>query len=131
MGGSTALGTTQSLISVDALQEFRVQSSSYSAEFGRSPGGQFSLVTRSGTNTFHGSAFDYLRNNFFDANDWFNDHYGDPTAAIQNDFGGTLGGPIWIPNLYDGRNRSFFFFSFEGLRLTPVAHRSDDSIICS
>jgi hypothetical protein len=123
LGGSTALGTTQSLISVDALQEFRVQSSSYSAEYGRSPGGQFSLVTRSGTNTFHGSAFDYLRNNFFDANDWFNDHYGDPTPALrQNDFGGTFGGPIWIPKLYDGRNRSFFFFSYEGLRLTqPTA----------
>src|SRR6185312_5456098 len=71
---STALGTTQTLLSVDALQEFRVQSSTYSAEYGRSPGGQFSLVTRSGTNLFRGSAFDYLRNNFFDANDWFNAH---------------------------------------------------------
>jgi hypothetical protein len=123
LGGSTALGTTQSLISVDALQEFRVQSSTYSAEYGRSPGGQFSLVTRSGTNSFHGSAFDYLRNNFFDANDWFNDYYGKPTPALrQNDFGGTLGGPVWIPKLYDGKNRTFFFFSYEGLRLTqPTA----------
>jgi hypothetical protein len=118
LGGSTALGTTQSLISVDALQEFKVQTSTYSAEYGRSPGGQFSLATRSGTNTLHGSAFDYLRNNFFDANDWFNDHYGDPTPALrQNDFGGTLGGPLWLPKLYDGRNRTFYFFSYEGLRL--------------
>jgi len=123
LGGSTALGTTQSLISVDALQEFRVQTSTYSAEYGRSPGGQFSLATRSGTNDFHGSLFDYLRNNFFDANDWFNDHYGKPTPALrQNDFGGTLGGPVWIPKLYDGRNRTFFFVSYEGLRLTqPIA----------
>jgi hypothetical protein len=123
LGGSTALGTTQSLVSVDALQEFRVQSSTYSAEYGRSPGGQFSLVTRSGTNSFHGSVFDYLRNNFFDANDWFNDHYGKPTPALrQNDFGGTLGGPVRIPRLYDGRNRTFFFVSYEGLRLTqPTA----------
>ena len=123
LGGATALGTTQSLISVDALQEFRVQTSTYSAEFGRSPGGQFSLSTRSGTNDFHGSLFDYLRNNFFDANDWFNDHYGDPTPALrQNDFGGTLGGPVRFPRLYDGRNRTFFFVSYEGLRLTqPVA----------
>jgi hypothetical protein len=123
LGGSTALGTTQSLISVDALQEFRVQSSTYSAEFGRSPGGQFSLGTRSGTNFFHGSAFDYLRNNFFDANDWFNAHYGKPTPSLrQNDFGGTVGGPVWIPHLYNGRNQTFFFASYEGLRLTqPTA----------
>jgi len=123
VGGSTALGTTQSLISVDALQEFRVQSSTYSAEFGRSPGGQFSLVTRSGTNSFHGSLFDYLRNDFFDANDWFNAHYGKAISALrQNDFGGTFGGPVWIPRLYEGRNRTFFFLSYEGLRLTqPTA----------
>lgn len=116
---ATALGTTQSLVSVDALQEFRVASSSYSAEYGLSPGGQFSFITRSGTNDLHGTAFDYLRNNYFDANDWFNDYYGVPETPLrQNDFGGTLGGPAWIPKLYDGRNKSFFFFSYEGLRLT-------------
>ena len=118
LGASTALGTTQSLISVDALQEFRVESSTYSAEYGHSPGGQFALVTRSGTNAFHGTVFDYLRNNFFDANDWFNDHYGDPQPALkQNDFGGTLGGPVRIPKLYNGKDRTFFFASYEGLRL--------------
>lgn len=116
---STALGTTQSLISVDALQEFRVQSSTYSAEYGRAPGGQFSIATRSGTNTIHGTIFDYLRNNYFDANDWFNDRYGIAQPALrQNDFGGTAGGPVWIPRIYDGRKRSFFFISHEGLRLT-------------
>ena len=119
VAASTALGTTQSLVSVDDLQEFRVLSSAYSAEYGRSPGGQFSLQTRSGTNKLHGGAFDYLRNNFFDANDWFNDHYGEPIVALrQNDFGGTLGGPILIPRFYDGRHKSFFFGSYEGLRLT-------------
>jgi Carboxypeptidase regulatory-like domain/TonB-dependent Receptor Plug Domain len=118
LGGSTALGTTQSLISVDALQEFRVQSSTYSAEYGRSPGGQFSFVTRSGTNMLHGSAFDYLRNSYFDANDWFNDHYGTVQPALrQNDFGGTIGGPVWIPKVYKGEARTFFFVSYEGLRL--------------
>jgi hypothetical protein len=92
------------LISVDALQEFRVASSTYSAEYGRSPGGQFSLLTRSGTNQFHGTAYDYLRNSFFDANDWFNDHYGElPAALRQNDFGVTLGGPVIAPHLYSGR----------------------------
>ncbi len=123
VGGATALGTTQTLVSVDALQEFRVQSSTYSAEYGQSPGGQFSFVTRSGTNLFHGGVFDYLRNNFFDANDWYNDHYGAPVPALrQNDFGGTIGGPVRIPRFYDGRDRSFFFVSYEGLRLTqPTA----------
>jgi hypothetical protein len=117
--GATALGTTQSLLSVDALQEFRVESSTYSAEYGRSPGGQLSFVTRSGTNTYHGSAYDYLRNNVFDANDWFNDYYGKPATALrQNDFGGTIGGPVLVPKLYDGKDKAFFFVSYEGLRLT-------------
>jgi hypothetical protein len=119
IASSTALGTTQSLISVDALQEFRVQSSTYSAEFGRTPGGQFSLMTRSGTNELHGSAYEYLRNDAFDASDWFNDYYGSPKPALrQSDFGVTLGGPIRIPTLYNGADRSFFFGSYEGLRLT-------------
>jgi hypothetical protein len=115
---STALGTTQGLVSVDALQEFRVQSSTYSAEYGHNPGGQFSFVTRSGTNEWHGSAFDYLRNNVFDANDWFNNYYGQSEPPLrQNDFGGTLGGPVDIPRVYNGKDRTFFFFSYEGLRL--------------
>jgi hypothetical protein len=118
LSSSTALGTTQSLISVDALQEFRVQSSTYSAVYGRSPGGQFSLATRSGTKKFHGSVFDYLRNNYFDANNWFNDLYGTPASALrQNDFGGTFGGPV-LPFLHRVRDSTFFFVSYEGLRLT-------------
>ncbi|HEY4378973.1 MAG TPA: carboxypeptidase regulatory-like domain-containing protein [Acidobacteriaceae bacterium] len=116
---STALGTTQSLVSVDALQEFRVNSSTYSAEYGRTPGGQFSFVTRSGTDGFHGSVFDFLRNNYFDANNWFTNYLGAKGPALrQNDFGGTLGGPIRIPRLYNGKGRDFFFVSYEGLRLT-------------
>ena len=104
-------GGTNSLVSVDALQEFRIQTSSYAPEFGRSPGGQISIVTRSGTNQFHGSAFDYLRNDLFDANDWFADFTNQPKPEErQNDFGGTLSGPIV-------RERTFFFFSYEGLRL--------------
>jgi hypothetical protein len=119
IASSTALGTTQSLISVDALQEFRVESSTYSAEYGRTPGGQFSFNTRSGTNNFHGTAFDYLRNDFFDANDWFNNRFGKPITALrQNDFGGTLGGPIRLPLIHQGENKTFFFFSYEGLRLS-------------
>jgi hypothetical protein len=118
LAASTALGTTQSLVSVDALEEFRVQSSTYSAEYGRNPGGQFSFVTRSGSNNWHGTAFDYLRNNFFDANDWFNNYLGVSEPPLrQNDFGGTLGGPLEIPKAYNGKDKTFFFFSYEGLRL--------------
>jgi hypothetical protein len=126
----TALGTTQSLVSVDALQEFRVQSSTYSSEYGRSPGGQFSLVTRSGTNDFHGTVFDYLRNDFFDANDWFNNHLGKRISALrQNDFGGTLGGPLLIPRLYHGQNRTFFFVSYEGLRLVQPQAATTNQLV--
>ncbi len=115
---STALGTTQSLVSVDALEEFRVQSSTYSAEYGRNPGGQFSFVTRSGTKEWHGTAFNYLRNNAFDANDWFNNYFRKPEPPLrQNDFGGTLGGPLGIPRRVGLKGETFFFFSYEGLHL--------------
>ncbi len=119
--GFTALGTTQTLVSIDALQEFRVLSSTYSAEYGRTPGGQFTFLTRSGTNNIHGSLYDYFRTNFLDANDWFGEQgaaYFDPEAPFrQNDFGGTLGGPLILPKLYDGHDKTFFFLSYEGLQL--------------
>jgi hypothetical protein len=117
----TALGTTQSMVSVDALQELRATTSTYSAEYGRTPGGQFSFTTRSGTNGWHGSAYDYFRNEALDANNWFTNELGQPREKErQNDFGGTLGGPVVIPGLYNGKDKTFFFFSYEGLRLwTP------------
>jgi poly(3-hydroxybutyrate) depolymerase len=117
----TALGTTQTLTNVDALQEFRISTSTYSAEYGRTPGGQISLQTRSGTDEVHGNLFNYFRNDALDANNWFNDHTSPVTAKTaerQNDFGGTLGGPVLLPHVYDGRHRTFFFYSYEGLRLT-------------
>ena len=101
------------LVSVDALQEFRIETSSFAPEFGRSPGGQVILTTRSGTNDFHGSAFDYFRNTAMDANNWFNDDAIPqiPKAAEHhNDFGGVVGGPIW-------KDKTFFFASYEGARL--------------
>lgn len=125
----TTFGGTNSLVSVDAMQEFQVQTSTYSAEYGRSPGGQISIVTRAGSNEFHGSLFEYLRNDKLDANDWFANRAGQPRPPErQNDFGGTFGGPVLLPRFgeggsqpwYDGKNKTFFFFSYEGLRLrTP------------
>jgi hypothetical protein len=77
------------------------------------------LLTRSGGSSFHGSVFEYLRNDFFDANDWFNDHYGEPITALrQNDFGVTLGGPLRLLRSQRESDKSFFFVSYEGLRLT-------------
>jgi hypothetical protein len=119
VAASTALGTTQALVSVDDLQEFRVQSSTYSAEHGRNPGGQFAFETKSGANQWHGSAYDYLRNGALDANDWFNNYFQLVEPALrQNDFGGTVGGPVEIPGVfYHGKDKTFFFVSYEGLRL--------------
>ncbi len=116
--GLTGLGTTQSLVSVDALQEFKVLTSNFSAENGTRPGGQIIMTTRSGTNSYHGNVFEYFRNDVLDANNWFANRAGVKRPPERNnDFGGTLGGPIVIPHLYNGRDRTFFFFSYEGLRL--------------
>jgi len=109
--GLSASGSTNNLVSVDALQEFKVQTSTYAPEFGRTPGAQVQILTRAGTNRFHGTLFEYFRNDALDANDWFANANRLPKPALrQNDFGGVLGGPIF-------RNRTFFFFSYEGLRL--------------
>ena len=113
VGSSSVLGSTNSLVSIDALQEFRIQTSTFAPEFGRTPGAQISIVTRSGTNQFHGTLFDYLRNDVLDASNWFNGTTSPPLPKAkerQNDFGGTLSGPVF-------KDRTFFFFSYEGLRL--------------
>jgi hypothetical protein len=120
-------GSTASLASVDAVEEFSIQTSTYAPEFGRQPGAQVQLVTRSGTNDFHGNLFNYLRNDKLDANNFFANANGLARPPIrQNDFGGVFGGPLRLPKTlfgpfgYDGRNRTFFFFSYEGVRLrTP------------
>lgn len=114
----SAQGGTGALASVDAVQEFTIQTSTYAPEYGRQPGAQVAIVTRSGTNSLHGTAFNYFRNDKLDANSWFGNFNGLRRPALrQNDFGFTLGGPVLLPKLYDGRNRTFFFASYEGLRL--------------
>ena len=107
----SALGGTSSLVSVDALQEFRIETSSEAPEFGRASGGQVMLTTSSGTNDPHGGIFEYFRNTVMDANDWFAEAAGKPRAPEHhNDFGAFLGGPIW-------KNKTFYFLSYEGARL--------------
>ena len=118
---ASMLGTTQTMLPLDAMEEFRISTSTYSAEYGRQPGAQVSFRSRSGTNEYHGEAYDYLRNSVFDANNWFNTYSTTPTptpAERQNDFGGTFGGPLSVPHLYSGKDRAFLFFAYEGLRLT-------------
>ena len=107
----------------DTVAEFRILSNNYTAEFGRSAGGVVSVVTKSGTNDFHGSIFDYLRNDAFNANNFFNKSNGtiQPRPVLKrNQFGGTIGGPITIPGLINGKDRFFFFFGYQGQRQTSV-----------
>ncbi len=112
-------GGYNNLVSVDAMQEYKMQSSTFDAEYGRTTGAQLAIVTRSGTNQFHGTAFEYLRNEIFDANNWFNNNEGLPRQAEkQNDFGGVFGGPLL-------HNKLFFFGSYEGLRLRVPESRQD------
>ena len=105
-------------VSTEGVQEFKVLQSNFSAEYGESGDGIVSLTMRSGTNEFHGSAYDYLRNRDLDANSWKNNLLGSPRSVdTQNDFGATAGGPVFIPKLYHGRDKTFFFFDYEGFRL--------------
>jgi Carboxypeptidase regulatory-like domain len=113
------LGSTfdENAPSVESLNEFKVTTSTIPAEFGRTSGGVESFTTKSGANSFHGSAFDILRNDKLDANSWTNNLNGAPKQRDhQNDFGGSLGGPVWIPKLYNGHDKTFFFFSWEQYR---------------
>jgi Carboxypeptidase regulatory-like domain len=99
--------------SVEALTEFSVEAGGFKAETGHASGGTISFVSKSGTNDLHGDAYEFLRNQDLDARGFFA-----ATKAVykQNDFGVTLGGPVWLPKIYNGRNKTFFFFSYEGFR---------------
>jgi len=100
---------------LDALQEFKVQTSNYSAEYGRVAGPVINLVVKKGTNKLKGSIFEFVRNDLFDARNHF-DAVGTKSELRRNQFGGTLGGPVFIPRLYDGHNKTFFLFSWESYR---------------
>ena len=130
--GFSQNGTTSNLVSVEALQEFKVQTSSYSAEFGRMPGAQIQLTTRSGNNDYHGSAYEYFRNDKLDASDWFvNANKLTKPPLRHNLFGVTFSGPVPFFNFgeggkvfHSGKDRTFFFFNYEGtrIRLPQVAN---------
>ena len=107
----TAFGSLDSLLTPDALQEMRIQTSSSAPQFGRMPGAQVSLTSRSGSNDFHGSLLYGFRNETLDANDWFANRAGDPRGPLSlNDYSAGIGGPLW-------RNHTFFFISYEGIQL--------------
>jgi hypothetical protein len=101
---------------VEALQEFKVQTNAYSAEFGRGNGAIVNAVIKSGTNQLHGSAWEFLRNDKLDGRNYF-DPVGPVPPYKQNQFGATFGGPVLLPHLYDGRGRTFFFVDYEGYRV--------------
>jgi hypothetical protein len=105
--------------SVDAIAEFKTLRNTYSAAFGRSASGQIDVITKSGTHDFHGNAYEFFRNNVLDANYFFNNYSHSPRPPLRyNDFGYTVGGPLFIPHVYNSqRNKTFFFFSQEVRRV--------------
>jgi Carboxypeptidase regulatory-like domain len=111
----TTIGVGQFTVAppIDSVQEFRMETGVYEAKFGAHAGAEVNIVTKSGTNEFHGTAYDYVRNTAFDARNFF-----DPKVAPmhRNQFGGTIGGPLVLPHIYDGHDRSFFFLAYEGTR---------------
>jgi hypothetical protein len=116
---------SQTQPSVDAIQEFAIQTSNYAAEFGQAGGGVFNVTMKSGTNQFHGSGYEYFVNEALNAGVPFTN---DGTGHLlrprdrMNDYGFTLGGPVWLPKIYNGHDKLFFFFSFEQFRQTVVTN---------
>lgn len=120
MDGLNNYGTLESTYAVppiiDAIQEFKVVSHTDNAEYGDVLGGVVNVVTKSGTNDFHGSAWEFLRNTVFDARNYFLPSSEPKPFYHQNQFGAAVGGPVFVPKLYNGRNKSFFFGSYQGFR---------------
>jgi outer membrane receptor protein involved in Fe transport len=103
--------------SPDAIAEFEVQTGTYSAQYGAYLGAHLNLVTKSGSNDLHGALWEFFRNDTLDARNFFLSPTAPKAPLRQNQFGFELGGPVWIPKLYDGRNKTFFMIDYEGLRL--------------
>ncbi len=133
MASGGGVGRVAFVPPADAVQEFKVETASFDAQTGHTAGATINVTLRSGTNAIHGSLYEFVRNDILSANDWFLNRTGadankdgkaDRTALRYNRYGGVVGGPIWLPREvfgpfgYDGRDRSFFFFSYEGLKDT-------------
>ncbi len=106
-------GHVQTKPPLDAMQEFKVETSGYSAEFGRLAGGVVNMALKSGSNKYHGALFEFLRNDKLDARNFF---AADTPHLRRNQFGASLGGPVYLPRVYNGRDKTFFFFSWESFR---------------
>jgi hypothetical protein len=107
--------------SVDSVQEVAVLTNNLAAEYGRTGGGVILIASKQGTNSFHGTGYWFVRNSALDANNFFSNRAGIPLSSLErNQAGGSVGGPVFVPRLYDGRNRTFFFFDYESTRqITP------------
>ncbi len=122
ISANTTRALTQSWVavnapSIEAITEFTVDTNGFKAEFGQATGGIISFASKSGTNNIHGTAYEFLRNNKLDANNFFNNARGIARPIYkQHDFGFSAGGPVWIPKLYNGKNKTFFFVSYEAFR---------------
>ena len=117
--------TLLSFPSIDAISEFRVVRGVYDAESGRSAGAQVNVITRSGTSDLHGGLYEFFRNDDLNANSFFNNATTPATPRSRlryNDFGGTVGGPVWIPKVYEQRNKTFFFVSEEARRIVTYSN---------
>jgi len=129
-GAETRNSTTNDIAytpPLETVEEFKVFTNSFSSEFGRSGGGVLTAATRSGTNDLHGAAYEFLRNDKLNANGWTNNRVGLRRSAFRrNEYGVAVGGPVYLPRLYDGRNRDFFFFNWE-----RIPQRSPDNILAT
>ncbi|MCC6590543.1 MAG: TonB-dependent receptor [Bryobacterales bacterium] len=115
--------------SVEAITEFTVETNGFKAEYGHAGGGMMSFASKSGTNELHGNVYEFLRNNALDSNRFFSNALRQSKAIYkQHDFGATAGGPVWIPKIYNGKNKTFFFFSYEGFRNRAGAQATSASV---
>src|SRR5262245_53233500 len=131
LDGQQVLNSTTNDVSytppLESVSEFKVQTNSFSAEFGRTSGGVINTTTRRGTNKYQGSLYEFLCNDALNANSYTNNFRGLPREVIKrHEFGGTIGGPVWIPKMYEGRDKTFFFVNAEG-----VINRSPQTIIAT
>jgi hypothetical protein len=119
------LGLTLNATNTDSVEEFRITTNGGKAEYGRNAGGQVELITRSGSNQFHGNLFEFHRNTVLNASNFFNNISGQARPKfIQNQFGGSIGGPILLPKLYNGKDKLFFFFNYQGVRTAQETVRN-------